>query len=188
MTTTRLAPLLAAATVTLATACSTPCNNADDCASAEICVVEPNQDDGYCDGFDNAEPGSNQTNPGTPPPSNRARFVFNCDLQGANGALTVDIEAINQAAAIWGSGPNPQITSVVSAGSVLYVTAGELRSATGYYVFTGENQFADFTDMRTYDRFRVQWVFEGGGLTMIINPFGQGPARHRCTLSSSTYR
>ncbi len=116
---------------------------------------------------------------------NRAQFTFDCDLQGVVGQLTMEVEVIQSAGAVWSSGVNPQITAVIGTGGVLYITAGDLRSPTAFYVFTGENNFADFTDMTTNQRFRVQWVLQNQDLVMIVNPFGPGPASHTCQNTDS---
>lgn len=134
-------------------------------------------------------PGGNTNSPGTGngATSNRARFTFDCDLQGVNGELTLDIEAVQGSGITWGSGTNPDITGVISDGSVNYFTDGEVRSNIAYYTFTGENQFADFVDMNNGDRFRVQWVEESNGLTIVVNPFGPQPGRHFCTPTGSEF-
>ncbi len=191
MTTPRPLPLLAVAAVTLATACNPPCETTTDCGDTEMCVVEAAQTDGYCaapaEPMTREDEGGEDTNPeNSHYTSNRAQFTFDCDLGGAVGQLTVNIEAINQAGSIWGSGPNPQIKAVVGLGSVLYVTSGELRSQVAAYSFTGENQYADFTDLQTYDRFRVRWILNGQTLVMVINPFG-GATQHTCQQTSARY-
>lgn len=127
---------------------------------------------------------SNQANTGA---SNRARFTYDCDLNGANGELSIDIEAIGSTGIVFGSGPNPDITGVIGTGDYTYYTAGSLTSATAYYTFTGENSFADFLDRNTLDRFRVQWNLVDGGLIMVVNPFGPQPAQHSCQFKNSNY-
>lgn len=117
--------------------------------------------------------------------SNRARFTFSVDLQGSPGTLILDVEVVGNSGITWGPGVNPDITGVISTGSSTIFTAGELRSDTALYVFTGENQFADFTDTATFERFRVQWAESPQGLTMIVDPFGPGPTIHECVLVQS---
>ena len=119
--------------------------------------------------------------------SNRARFTFDCDVEGLNAVLDIEIEAVASSGIVWGGGPNPQITAVIGTGDVIYFTAGTLQSPTASYIFTGENQFADFTDVGTAERFRVQWVVNSGGLTMIVNPFGPGPVSYICMETSADY-
>ncbi|MEM7234419.1 MAG: hypothetical protein AAF517_19730 [Planctomycetota bacterium] len=120
-------------------------------------------------------------------PSNRARFVYDCDLQGMNAELTLEIEAISQAGIVLGSGPRPQITGVIGTGTYIYYIAGEMVSPTTRYVFTGENDFAEFTNLTYPERFRVKFVPTQEGLTLIVNPFGQGPTYVRCVLRSAEF-
>jgi hypothetical protein len=117
--------------------------------------------------------------------SNRARFFFDVDLQGVLGELVMEIEVVGNSGLTWGPGANPEITGVISTGSYTLYTAGELRSPTAYYVFTGENQFADFTEPATSQRFRVQWSETQNGLIMTVNPFGPGPVQYPCVLTRS---
>ncbi len=131
--------------------------------------------------------GGGDSNSNSSTPSNSARFTFDCDLQGLIGVLTMDVEVIQSSGVVWGPGPNPQITAVIGLNGVTYHTAGELRSPTALYSFTGENQFADFTELEppTFNRFRVQWSEQGQTLIMIINPFGPGPTQHICQTTSA---
>ncbi|MBL4867319.1 MAG: hypothetical protein JKY67_13215 [Pseudomonadales bacterium] len=116
---------------------------------------------------------------------NQSRFFLDCDLQGLIGKMVMDVEIISSSGITWGSGPNPSITGVIGTGEyTLYVT-GSLQSSNAYYVFNGENQFADFTELNTNERFRVQWVQKTNGLDMIVNPFGQGPTQHFCEQTGS---
>ncbi|MCB9876430.1 MAG: hypothetical protein H6835_02420 [Planctomycetes bacterium] len=117
--------------------------------------------------------------------SNRARFTYRVDLQGMPGTLTMDVEVIGSSGLTWGPGPAPSITGVIGTGDYTIYTAGRLVSGTASYVFTGENQFADFTDQTSNERFRVQWVLTGSGLRMVVNPFGPGPATYDCVLTGS---
>lgn len=119
--------------------------------------------------------------------SNKARFSFDCDLGGVNGVLTMDVEAINATGVVFGAGSNPDISGVIATGGVLYVTAGTVESATASYSFTGENNFADFVDRYSSDRFRVEWIQTTTGLYMVVNPFGPGPTTYECQSTSSTY-
>lgn len=136
-----------------------------------------------CDGQE-AAGGSGSSGSGG---SNTARFMFDCALTGGlNGELTLDVEAIGTTGIVFGSGPNPEITGVIGTGSVTYVTAGELRSTT-LYIFTGDNQFANFTEIATSQRFLVQWVPNNQGLIMVINPFGPGPTQHTCVTTGARY-
>ena len=119
--------------------------------------------------------------------SNKARFTFNCDLQGATAALRMDVEAVSATGLTFGSGSSPAITGVIGTGSVTYFTAGEIRSATALYTFTGDNSFADMLDQQTLQRFRVRWDGAPNGLLMTVNPFGPGPVQYACVLLSAEY-
>jgi hypothetical protein len=115
--------------------------------------------------------------------TNRARFYFNVDLQGVRGALTMEVEVVNTAGVVWGPGTTPDITAVISTGGYTIYTAGELRSPAAYYTFTGENNFADFTEPATSQRFRVEWIETPQGMRMVVNPFGPGPVEYDCMLT-----
>ena len=119
--------------------------------------------------------------------SNQANFRFNCDLSGLNGVLSMDVEAVGTSGVVWGGGPNPEMTAVIGTGGVQYFTAGTMNSSSASYVFTGTNDFADFTDLGNSSTFRVQWVGSSSGLDMIVNPFGPGPTSHSCVLVDASY-
>ncbi len=131
---------------------------------------------------------------GSPPASNGgggatssvAEFTFDCNLSGANGALTLQVEAVASSGAVWGPGPTPDISAVVGSGGVIYYTAGSLVSAVARYSIRGENQYADFTLINGNERFVVEWIFSSNQrLVMRVNPFGPGPTSHDCQLRSS---
>jgi hypothetical protein len=133
---------------------------------------------------------------GSPPASNGgggggaassvAEFAFDCNLNGANGALTLQVEAVATSGAVWGTGPTPDISAVVASGGVTYYTAGSLVSAVAHYSIRGENQYADFTLINGNERFVVEWIFSSNQrLLMRVNPFGPGPTSHDCQLRSS---
>jgi hypothetical protein len=131
---------------------------------------------GNGNGNDNAQTGTQ---------SDMARFYFDCDLQGLTGQLVMDVEVISASGITWGPGPDPDITGVIGTGDYTIYTEGGLDSPTSSYIFTGENQFADFTEVNTSERFRVQWVDAPGGITMIVNPFGPLPTQHFCVQTDS---
>ena len=126
-----------------------------------------------------------QPNSNNEPTSNKALLVFDCDLNGANGVLTMQIEAVANTGVTWSSGPDSDITGVIATGDYTLYTAGELRSDYAYYTFTGENSFADFVNHGNYERFRVQWYDMENGLIMVVNPFGPGPTQHSCAFRES---
>ncbi|MBT8400003.1 MAG: hypothetical protein KJO98_05965 [Rhodothermia bacterium] len=115
-----------------------------------------------------------------PQATSSARFTYNCDLQGVNGVLTLEIEAVGSSGIVFGPGSTPVITGVIGTVDFIYFTAGELVSPTARYSFTGENDFADFTNTTVPETFRVQFVLAPQGLTLIVNPFGPGPTQVSC--------
>jgi hypothetical protein len=119
--------------------------------------------------------------------SNRARFTFDCNLQGANAVLQMDVEAVGTTGITFGAGASPAITGVIGTGGVTYITAGEVRSATALYTFTGDNNFAEMLDQATLQRFRVRWDSAPNGLVMTVNPFGPGTVQYACVLTGARY-
>lgn len=110
---------------------------------------------------------------------------FTCDLGGAPAQLTMQVEIVASGGFLPdGSGGG----TVVPLGEVTYYTQGTLTSATGRYSFHGENEFADFVDQLTNDRFRVRMIADGQQLMLIINPEGPGPRPHLCRLSGPVTR
>lgn len=108
---------------------------------------------------------------------------YDCNLDGVSGRLIAQYEVVGNSGITYS--PNGDISSVIGTGSSTVYYQGQLTSPTARYAFTGENQFADFTDMSTYERFRVQFVAEGSQLLMIANPFGAAPTRYMCTLNGN---
>lgn len=116
-----------------------------------------------------------------------AEFTFNCDLNGQNGRMLMQVEVVANTGITWGSGSNPDITGVISTGDYTLFTTGSVTSDAAYYTFTGENNFADFVDQTFNQRFLVEWREINNGLLMVVNPFGPGPTSHTCILVSSRY-
>jgi len=107
---------------------------------------------------------------------------YTCDLHGAPGVLTAQVELVGNTGFVLGPGPRPDIRGVIGTGDATLLMRGELRSATALYVFTGRGRFADFTDMTSGARFRVRFdQLRDGSLALTANPFGPGPVRYRCT-------
>ena len=99
--------------------------------------------------------------------------------------LTLQVEAVSSSGAVWGSGPNPDLSAVVGTGSVIYYTVGMLVSSSAQYSIRGENRYADFTRLASTERFVVEWIVSGQLLVMRVNPFGPGPTSHNCLLTAS---
>ncbi len=93
-----------------------------------------------------------------------------CDLNGMQAQMLLNLEYVATSGVVGDPGSIPGI-GVIGTGQYRVYTSGEVRSPSGYYVFTGEGQYAEFTDMVSYDRFKVQFVDQRGGLLLIINPF-----------------
>ena len=103
-----------------------------------------------------------------------------CNIEGAPAQLTAQVQAVSPAGVFMdGAG---MFAGSVPTGEVNYYYQGTVVSATSRYSFQGENQFADFVDLNTNDRFRVQFVIQGPQLLMIVNPFGPGPVQYLCQL------
>lgn len=109
-----------------------------------------------------------------------ATFAWDCNIEGAPARLSAQVEAVTPAGVFVDA--NGLFAGAISTGEVNYYYEGNLVSATARYVFTGENQFADFTDLNTNDRFHVQFIVSGRDLLMIANPHGPQPAQYGCTM------
>lgn len=103
---------------------------------------------------------------------------FTCNIEGAPAQLTAQVEVVRPAAVFMGS--EGKFGGAIDTGEANYYYQGTLTSATSRYTFTGENQYADFIDMATNDRFRVQFIVQGQQMLMIVNPFGPGPVKYMC--------
>ena len=110
-----------------------------------------------------------------------AQINYTCDLGGVPAQLTAQVQAVTSAGVF--IDPSGLFAGSISTGDVNYFYQGTVTSATGRYSFTGTNQFADFVDLLTNDRFRVQLIIRGRQLLMIINPQGPGPTQHLCQQS-----
>lgn len=119
--------------------------------------------------------------------SNKALFTFDCDLQGVTGALTLEIEAVASSGVVWGPGPNPTITGVIGTGDYIYYTAGDLTSPVARYLFTGENDYADFVSTTSSERFLVQFVSAHPGLVLVVEPFGPAPSQIACVETGAQF-
>lgn len=94
--------------------------------------------------------------------------------------MTAQFEAIN-AAGVYVD-PGGMFAGSVALNQVIYYYQGQLVSPTGQYSIVGENEYADFTDLYTNQRFRVQMIIQGRELLMVVNPFGPGPTRYYCQM------
>ena len=69
---------------------------------------------------------------------------------------------------------------MIATGSSTIYYQGQLTTPNTRYSFTGENAYADFTDLSSNARFRAQLITEGDHLALIVNPFGEQPQRYFC--------
>ena len=117
-------------------------------------------------------------------PQQRAvTYVYICNIEGAQAQLTAQVQAVNSAG-VFIDQTTGAFGGSIATGDVNYYYQGTLVSQTGArYSFQGENAFADFVDLNTNDRFRVQFNVQGQVLQMIINPQGPGPVQYFCQLA-----
>ena len=129
--------------------------------------------------------GINPAAGGTPPQgmAKNAGNVYNytCNLGGVPARLTTKVEVIGSNGIV--TNPQGWIKGVIGTGDYTIYYEGQLVSQTANYVFTGENQYADFTDLNTNERFRVQVTAQGNQLLLVANPFGPGPTQYLCQLA-----
>lgn len=102
-----------------------------------------------------------------------------CNLGGV--AAPMQMEVHHQSAYGVSSNARGHISGVFPTGINVY-TAGVLQGSNVKYSFTGTNNFADFTEYPSGNRFRVKWILDpqNNGLWMVVNPFS-GASRHFCT-------
>ena len=119
-------------------------------------------------------------------PSDQARFSLDCDFGGVRGALTLDVEAVGNTGVTWGTGPRPDITGVIPAGTNTLFTTGSFVLPDRTYAISGENSFADLWSNIPGDRLLVEWIPMDQGLTMVWD--WQGPAIPvPCQLTDARY-
>jgi hypothetical protein len=111
-----------------------------------------------------------------------AVVTYICNIEGAQAQLTAQVQAVNSAGVFLD--PAGGFGGSIATGDVNYFYQGSLVSQTGRYSFTGTNQYADFVDLGSNDRFRVQLIVQGQMMLMIINPQGPGPVQYLCQLAA----
>ena len=109
---------------------------------------------------------------------------LSCNLGGIAAPMLMEVHY--QQAFGLSANQRGHISGIFPVGVNVY-TAGQMQGQGVTYGFTGTNEFADFTEYPSLNRFRVKWVLDGpnNGLWMIINPFGPGPARHFCAFQGA---
>lgn len=103
---------------------------------------------------------------------------YACQIDGQPGALTARYEIIGASGIT--TAPNGDISGVIATGDSTIYYQGQLSTPSARYSFTGENAYADFTDLSTNARFRVQLQTEGDHLALVVNPFSNQPTRYFC--------
>ena len=106
---------------------------------------------------------------------------YDCDIDGQPGQLIAQYEVIGSSGIT--SAPNGDITGVISTDDSIIYYRGQLTTPIARYSFTGENAYADFTNLSTYARFRVELITEGDHLALVVNPFSDQPLRYFCQRS-----
>lgn len=107
---------------------------------------------------------------------------YTCDLGGMPAQLTAQVEVIGTAGRVTDFDGN--ITGVIGTGESTIYYQGQLVSQNASYRFAGENQYADFTDVNTYARFRARMQMQGNYLVITVNPFGPQPVQYGCQRTS----
>jgi hypothetical protein len=107
---------------------------------------------------------------------------YACQIDGQPAQLTAQYEVIGNSGIT--TAPNGDISGVISTGSSTVYYQGQLTTPSARYSFTGENAYADFTDLNSHARFRVELVTEGDHLTLIVGPFSDQPLRYFCQRSN----
>ena len=111
-----------------------------------------------------------------------SEFAWICNIEGAPAQLTAQVEAISPAGVFMD--PGGLFAGAIPTNEVNYYYQGTLVSASARYAFTGENQFADFVDLQSNERFIVQLIIQGQNLLMIVNPHGPQPVQYLCQMSA----
>ncbi|WP_084397476.1 hypothetical protein [Henriciella aquimarina] len=106
---------------------------------------------------------------------------YSCDLDGVAGELTGEYEIIDATGAP--HTPDAGLSELVGVGASRVFYNGQLSTPSGKYVFTGENQFAEFTDLATHERFIVRMIAEGPQLQLTANPNGAVQTHYLCQSS-----
>jgi hypothetical protein len=101
-----------------------------------------------------------------------------CDIGGMQAQLTAQVEVVGGSGRV--VGPDGTITGVIGTGDSNVYYQGQLVSQTASYTFTGENEYADFTESNTYERFRARMQIQGNYLVITVNPFGPQPVQYGC--------
>lgn len=108
------------------------------------------------------------------------RVSFNCDISGQSGILQAEVTTMERSGIVK---RGRDISGVIGTGEIAVYYQGNLKVGTNHYIFSGENQYADFTDTNTYARFLVRMELNGSSLRMTADPFGS-PQVFMCQRSN----
>lgn len=112
-------------------------------------------------------------------------LVANCQVNGAPAHMQLQYEAIAGAGVTWGSGPRPDITGVISDGSVTYYWNGVLQGNFGQLALSGENAFLRFYDPNVLNRETVLEVTMTSQTSFYMTDvYGNYPGQHPCQITS----
>ena len=103
---------------------------------------------------------------------------YACQIDGRNAVLMARYEIIGKSGIT--TAHNGDISGVIATGDSTIYYQGQLVTPSTRYRFTGENAFADFVDLDSNARFRVQLLTEGDHLELIVNPFDTHSKRYNC--------
>jgi len=108
---------------------------------------------------------------------------YTCDIDGAPGELVAEYETLQGASQPYEAAGD--VSAVIQTATAPVFYSGKLSSPTATYVFTGENRFAEFTDLATHARFIVQITARDGELVLTANPDTPEAAQYLCQTNGS---
>ncbi len=108
-----------------------------------------------------------------------------CTINGAPAQLQLQYEAIGGTGVTYGPGANPDITGVISDGSVTYYWGGTMSGGFGSIQLSGENNFLRFYDPNVYNRETVLEVTMTSDTSFYLTDvYGNYPGQHPCQITA----
>ncbi|MEQ8557667.1 MAG: hypothetical protein RIB03_05065 [Henriciella sp.] len=108
-----------------------------------------------------------------------------CQVNGQPAQMSLQYEAIGGTGITTGPGPNPDITGVISDGSVTYYWGGVLTGSFGTLQLSGENNFLKFYDPNVYNRETVLEITMTSDTTFYMTDvYGNYPGQHPCQITA----
>lgn len=114
----------------------------------------------------------------------RWTLSYTCDIDGAPGELIAEYETLQGASEPYEAVAS-DVSAVIETATAPVFYSGKLTSPDAVYVFTGQNQFAEFTDLATHARFIVQMTARDGELVLTANPDTPEAAQYLCRTNGS---